>query len=204
MQNLNELIIRVFSEKYPDFSFQSLSVFAHSIDNYKYVIDKACEIYLKKNVPIVINGARKISGYVGVNEYKRLLQKNGVKKTDIIIAKPIDENMLHTRNESIAYIQTINQLQFLNNLIVSVPFHQIRAFMTMVTIVKELKVNIKLYNCPVINFDWNKTVTHSQDILRKVARELIYDELERIKKYQMKGDLASTEDVLNYLNTRDL
>ena len=50
---------------------------------------------------------------------------------------------------------------------------------------------------------WNENVLHSQGVLKAKRRQLIQTELERITKYQNKGDLASTDSVLNYLNNRD-
>jgi hypothetical protein len=46
-------------------------------------------------------------------------------------------------------------------------------------------------------------VVHSQGQTRGVRSELIGGELERIRKYHAQGDLASVEDVLDYLNKRD-
>lgn len=204
MEKLTELAIRVFSDKYPDVQIQSIIVFAHTIDNYQSTLEKACEIYSESKVPIIISGAGSISGYVGCSKYKNTLLKLGVNRNDIIISEPVDSQILHTRNESQAYIQTLKEFQITNGFIISVPFHQVRAFMTMVSVAIEQNFNIKLYNCPVEKFDWNKTITHSQGILRKEARELIYEEFDRIKKYNNKGDLESVEAVLNYLNNRDL
>jgi hypothetical protein len=46
-------------------------------------------------------------------------------------------------------------------------------------------------------------VVHSQGKLHCERRELIQHELDRIKTYQDKGDLAPTQTVLIYLNQRN-
>jgi hypothetical protein len=44
---------------------------------------------------------------------------------------------------------------------------------------------------------------HSQGQARGARSELIGGELERIRKYHAQGDLASVEEVLEYLDERD-
>jgi len=50
---------------------------------------------------------------------------------------------------------------------------------------------------------WQEEVIHSQGTLKAKRRDLIQEELERIEKYQSKGDLASPARVLSYLNKRE-
>lgn len=50
---------------------------------------------------------------------------------------------------------------------------------------------------------WRDLVTHSQGTLQAPRRQLIQEELTRIRTYQDKGDLAGLDDVLDYLNRRD-
>jgi len=56
---------------------------------------------------------------------------------------------------------------------------------------------------PGIAMPWQEEVAHSQGILKAKRYDLIQKELERIEKYQDKGDLALFEQVLNYLNKRE-
>jgi hypothetical protein len=50
---------------------------------------------------------------------------------------------------------------------------------------------------------WQEEVIHSQGTLKAKRRDLIQEELERIEKYQKKGDLTTPEQVLSYLNKRE-
>ena len=50
---------------------------------------------------------------------------------------------------------------------------------------------------------WQEEVIHSQGTLKAKRRDLIQEEVERIEKYQSKGDLASSEQVLSYLDKRE-
>lgn len=87
--------------------------------------------------------------------------------------------------------------------IVTAPFHQLRAFMTAVTVVLREYPDLKLYSSVGYSLPWLENVMHSQGNTKDTRLNLIKRELERIEKYQQKGDLASIEEVLNYLNQRE-
>jgi hypothetical protein len=63
----------------------------------------------------------------------------------------------------------------------------------------------RFINCyPGSTLPWMDAVVHSQGTLQAPRRQLIQEELTRIDTYQKKGDLARFEDVLDYLNRRDM
>jgi urocanate hydratase len=52
--------------------------------------------------------------------------------------------------------------------------------------------------------NWNSTkYIHSQGIIEGTISQLLDGELDRIKRYQLKGDLISTAEILNYLDKRN-
>jgi len=75
--------------------------------------------------------------------------------------------------------------------------------MTAVTVSIRAYPELLIYSYPGAAMPWQEEVVHSQGTLKARRRELIQNEMERIEKYQDKGDLASFEQVLNYLNRRD-
>lgn len=87
--------------------------------------------------------------------------------------------------------------------VVAPPFQQLRAFMTAVTVAFREYPELLIYSHPGVAMSWQEEVIHSQGTLRAKRRDLIQEELERIEKYQTKGDLASPEQVLGYLNKRE-
>ena len=74
--------------------------------------------------------------------------------------------------------------------------------MTAVTVALREYPELLLYSYPAVAMPWQEEVVHSQGTLKATRSELIHMEFERINKYQNKGDLASFEEVLTYLNNR--
>ena len=112
-------------------------------------------------------------------------------------------DILHTRIESDAVVQFAKARGYERLLVVSVPFHQERAFISMVTAALRLYPSLKLYSRPGEPQRWDEVVTHSQGTLRGTRIELIAEEQKRIRAYTAKGDLAPRSAVLDYLRTRD-
>ena len=75
--------------------------------------------------------------------------------------------------------------------------------MTSVTVAIREHPELLIYSYPGVAMPWQEEVVHSQGTLKAKRRDLIQEELERIEKYQGKGDLALFEQVLNYLNKRE-
>ena len=75
--------------------------------------------------------------------------------------------------------------------------------MTAVTVTLREYPELLIYSYPGEAMPWQEEVVHSQGTLKAKRRDLIQEELERIEKYQSKGDLASPEQVLSYLNKRE-
>ena len=75
--------------------------------------------------------------------------------------------------------------------------------MTAVTVALREYPELLIYSYPGIAMSWQEEVIHSQGTLKAKRRDLIKEELERIEKYQGKGDLTTPEQVLGYLNKRE-
>ena len=115
----------------------------------------------------------------------------------------IDDNLsLNTLVESETLIGYAKQNGYSSLFVVAPPFQQLRAFMTAVTVALREYPELLLYSYPAVAMPWREEVVHSQGTLKATRSELIHAEFERIDTYQNKGDLASFEDVLAYLNNR--
>ena len=75
--------------------------------------------------------------------------------------------------------------------------------MTAVTVSIREYPELLIYSYPGAAMPWQEEVAHSQGTLKAKRCDLIQKELERIEKYQDKGDLALFEQVLNYLDKRE-
>lgn len=110
---------------------------------------------------------------------------------------------INTLIESQALIQFARELKLRTLVVVSPPFHQLRAFMTAVTVALKLYPELAIYSYAGAAMPWMAPVTHSQGTLQAQRRHLIQEELIRIDTYQKKGDLGPFDAVLDYLNRRD-
>jgi len=111
--------------------------------------------------------------------------------------------ILHTLIESQKTVRFARAQGYRRLIVVSSPFHQERAFMTMVTVALREYPALKLYSIPGAPQRWDEVVTHSQGKLRGTRAELIAEEQKRIEKYTAQGDLAPRQMVLDYLRRRD-
>ena len=82
------------------------------------------------------------------------------------------------------------------------PFHQLRAFMTMITAIDAINYEMSVYSQTGRPLPWGQEVVHSQGNLRAPRTELIHAELARIEKYQKQGDLTDFIRLKNHLDNR--
>jgi len=87
--------------------------------------------------------------------------------------------------------------------VTSVPFHQERAFITMVSAATQAYPELRIYSHPGTALPWDEVVTHSQGTLTGTRAGLIAEERKRIDTYTARGDLVPRAEVLRYLRQRD-
>jgi hypothetical protein len=145
-----------------------------------------------------------MSGYPGATQCRHGLQESGL-PTESITGVPVEATTsLNTLIESEALVRFARDQAFTSLIVVSPPFHQLRAFMTAVTVALEEYPQLSIYSHPGATQPWMEAVIHSQGTLQASRRQLIQEELGRISTYQDKGDLTRFEDVLDYMNRRDM
>ena len=200
---LPELLFKVFSDPYP--ACDATYLYATTEANQNSVIDKGVELFnagLTKELWIADTAPK--SGYVGVDIWRRLLEEKGMPAEKIIGINTHDYDMLNTYIEAFEVIGHAKKHDISSLLIVSAPFHQLRAFSTIVTAILREYPALKTYSQAGNAMAWHEDVSHSQGTLLGNRDDFIYTEIERIDKYNKKGDLADLEDIIEYLNTRDI
>jgi hypothetical protein len=154
---------------------------------------------------ILCLGTEPMSGYPGYENWKLAFNKFGVAEDMIEPVPPVPEDtaMLHTRIEAESLINHAKKQNYKTLIVTAAPFQQPRAFMAAVTAAMRAYPELYLYSCPGKALPWREEVTHSQGEVQDTRAGLVEGEMERIQKYHAKGDLASVEEVLDYLNKRD-
>jgi hypothetical protein len=201
---LIELITRLLCDTHYELTADAAYLFAQTQDNQDSVLSAASELLDKGLVRriLILKTAAK-SGYPGFEHWKQKLNDSGV-SDECIQGVSIDADLaLNTLVEAEAMIDHAKLKRYGTIYIVASPFHQLRAYMTSVTAVIRRYPELNLYSYVGNSLPWQKSVAHSQGSSRGTRLTFISTELERIEKYQKKGDLASVGSVLDHLNKRE-
>lgn len=204
MNTIIELLTRVLCDCLPTQVVDGAYLSCTTLDNQTSVFPMA-KLLIDQSLAaqILILNSGSISGYPGVDQCREELIKTGLTPQQIQFVPHKLSTSLNTLIESQALIRFAKKCAFNSLIVVSPPFHQLRAFMTAVTVVLQEYPDLAIYSCPGKPLPWLESVIHSQGILKAPRRQLIQEELARIRTYQDKNDLAKCEDVIDYLAHRD-
>ena len=199
-----ELSTRVLCDTPPPRKCDGVFLFSQTANNQESVFaianrllnDGSASRVFFMNVPPV-------SGYPGYDAWREELKAGGVSEEKLEGVPLDDSQSLNTLIESRALIRFAKAKNYDHIYVSSPPFHQLRAFMTVTTVLLEEHPALHIYSKPGAALSWQDTVRHSQGSLSGTRRELIWSEMERIEKYQKKGDLGAFDAVLKYLEFRD-
>ncbi len=199
---LIELLTRVLCDTAPptaDFCF----IFGQTADNQASVLQKAEQLLAQNKVKKVgFVQTQAMSGYPGFAAWQDTLAGKGVRLGQMEGVSVENPALLHTLIEAQAMARHVREKGYCTVCVLAAPFHQLRAFMTAVTAATAHNVTAQLFSVPGVALPWQEQVAHSQGNTMGTRQELIAGELERIEKYIQKGDLATVETVLKYLDKR--
>jgi hypothetical protein len=178
-------------------------LFGQTEDNQESVFAAAGQLLTAMRTRrVLLPHTEPMSGYPGFRAWQQALQGQGIGNPQMEGVTGITSAILHTLIEAEALVRFAKARGYGSLYVVAPPFHQPRAFMTAVTVALREYPDLQLYSFPGAALPWQAEVTHSQGQARGARSELIAGELERIRKYHDKGDLASVEAVLDYLDKR--
>jgi hypothetical protein len=204
MNTIIELLTRILCETPLDRPVDGAYLYCTAIENQASVFQTARRLISHSAATrIYILEAESMSGYPGVNQCRKRLNDFDLFEDQIAGVPLAGAESINTLTESQALVQHFMDQGFRSLIVVIPPFHQLRAFMTAVTVALKVYPELSVFSKPGVAPPWLDLTIHSQGTLKAQRRQLIQEELNRIQTYQIKGDLASYEDVLNYLNRRD-
>jgi len=204
MNDTIELLTRTLCDLRPKNPTNGAYLYCQTRSNQQSIF-QAAQFLLDNSLTykILILNTNAKSGYPGFTEWKHQLQQFGLSAEQIEGVVNKESSMLNTLIESEAIIRFARQHSYQSLFVVAPPFQQLRAFMTSVTVAIREYPELLIYSYPGVAMSWQEEVIHSQGTLKAKRRDLIKEELERIEKYQRKGDLTTPEQVLGYLNKRE-
>lgn len=201
---MHELLTRVLCDTRPQHPVDAAYLFCTTPGN-QASLNQAARALIHQSIAarILILNAPPLSGYPGVTHCQNQLQASGV-APELIETVPLDETpSLNTLIESQALIAHAKAHALRSLVVVAPPFHQLRAFMTAVTVALRQYPSLAIYSFPGAALSWTRETTHSQGALTASRRQLIAEEFARIRTYQQKGDLAGFQEILAYLDRRN-
>ncbi|MFT2009966.1 YdcF family protein [Pontibacter sp. 13R65] len=203
---IEELIIRTLCDTLPVAPLDGAFLYGQTPDNEDSVFATAHQVLTAEVAPrLLFANTPPMSGYNGFSSWKSKLTEQGIPEEKLVPVPPVprDTQILHTLIEARSVVALAKEQQFKSLLVIAATFQQVRAFMTAVTAALEIYPQLRIYSMPGKAMPWQEEVVHSQGKVSGTRSELIAGELERINAYHTKGDLASVQEVLDYLNRRD-
>lgn len=200
-----ELLTRTLCDSLPSYGVDGAYLYCQTKTNEQSVFETGR--FLRKNAlasKILILQAQALSGFPGYSHWLKQLQDIGLSRDEIEGIQIGKTSIIHTLIESEALVDYLKCNNYTSVFVVAPPFQQLRAFMTAVTVTLREYPELLVFSYPGVSKPWQDTVIHSQGHLQSSRKDLIRSELERITTYQRKGDLASFNEVLEYLDGRSL
>ena len=160
---------------------------------------KVLEIYRSKLAKLVVISGNNIligpstrvrENNIGLSDMKNYLIENGVSQNDIII----NDGVTNTKEQAIQIIKLAKQINWRKIILVTSAYHQPRTFLSFVKATHLFSYNGKIINQGVKISD-DKIISGRPVGIGFLMKE----ELNKIKVYQLKGDIASYVDGFDYL-----
>lgn len=155
-------------------------------------VPKAVELYSAKFASrVVVTSSAHDYAYGSLPSHVlvRKLQAQGLLSMHIIW----EETAEHTRGEAESTLRLAQKHGWKTLLLVTTEYHQYRAFLTFVKTMRDMNMELELVVVPENEFP---------PFHDKTREEAIVEEMERIAAYQQKGDVASWQEGIAYLQKR--
>ena len=202
MPDEREFLYRILSDDRPK-KVEVLYLVAQTDQNQYSVIDRGFEAFeqgLTEHVTLL--GSDPVSGYPGSSLWRTILMTRGVPPEAIQETDGKEYEELNTYEEATLFINFCIKYGLKNVGICAAPFHQERAYISVVSAAVKANLDLNIYNYVGKPLAWNEVTTHSQGAQQGTRLEILKVENEKISEYHEKGDLLSREEVLNYINNR--
>jgi hypothetical protein len=199
-----ELFLRALSDPLPAEGLEALFLFGQTKENQAASFATAERLHRRfPGLQLLMLAGGPRSGYPGFEPWRKALEERGIGSDHIHPLPPADTPILHTRIEALALVNHLKTAPYGRVGITAAPFHQVRAFMTAISVILEIRCETFLYSCPGAPQPLLEPASHSQGAASDRRRDFIAQEIKRIDTYQQKGDIATTAAILAYLEGRD-
>ncbi len=188
-----------------------LYLFGQTEKNQDAVLDTDVVNALGEDVPVALTGddGTEASGYPGFSAWKGKLEAGGIAKERVIGIKsfytdPADGKFKgNTFTEAQALVRYAKKRNFKNVVITASRWHMPRSFVSAVSVALREYPELRIYLLHGKELAWDESSVHSQGKTSGRRLDFMADEMKRLVDYMNKGDLASPDKVIAYLDWRD-
>lgn len=181
-----------------------------SFGDYTDLFEMAGEIFRKGSVRFVTvtnNEGERFGSTIpfeanpGMTECIRCLtEEQQIPSENILVPKT---KAFHTRQENNTFLELSRQNSWRSGVILTQPHQLLRAMLGMVQAMGKEGYQMEVYTAAPPSTPWQEIVKGNQGVDLKPRVEYIADELERIYRYQASGELATLDELFEYLKARE-
>lgn len=114
-----------------------------------------------------------------------------------------ESRAFNAREENSTFLELSRQNEWRTGVILTQPHQLLRAMLGMVQTMEQQEYQMGVYTTAPSSTPWQEVVRGNQGTDLKPRVEHIADELERIHRYQTSGELATFDQLLDYLEARE-
>lgn len=207
-RDINRATLMVLSN-YPPKPVDVLFFYGRSFGDETDLFELAASLYheeIVSHIAIVNTEGQKFGStapfeaHIGKTEFRRRLRDLGVPDQKIVEPR---EPGYHTRQETDAFMQLAREMAWTSSVSLSQPHQVLRIVLGTIKAAELTRYAVEIYSVYPKSTSWQGKVKGSQGAELKRRIDHADDELERIPIYQSKGDIASFEELYNYLEKQE-
>lgn len=190
-EKLHQLNTMVLTDRLPLNAVLPVYLFTETPDNQESVLKKGAELFhagKASHLLLIDNQGGSEPGYPGAPPWQKRLQELKVPEERVVLI-PFTAPVLHTLSEAFEVVRFAKSRFWNKIIIIFPPFHGTRCFLSVATGVFHIYPELRV--CCQVGFTqpWHEHAMHSQKAVQGLRKDLIVEELRRIKRYQQRSKL---------------
>jgi len=187
--------------------------FSRSPEDSLDIVDVAAQLIIDKKASYLLladqdgekwKGKKKFKANPGKDYYIKQLQEKGVDLKKIILCPPPDSKVrgLHTKLEGESLINKAILKNFGSGVVIAHAHQLLRISLGVIKTLGEKDYNFSFWHAFPGSTNWEEKVGGSQGMAPMPRKKHILEETKRVLIYQQKGDIASFQEFLEYMEKR--
>ena len=190
-EKLHQLCIMSLADGPPVDAMLPAYLFTETPDNQESVLQRSAELFHEgkaSHLLLIDNQGGSEPGYPGAPPWQKRLRELKVPKEKVFLI-PFTAPVLHTLSEACAMARFVKEYGWNRVIVIAPPFHLPRCFLSTVTAGRHFNPGLRVYNQVGFTASWYGHAVHSQKAVQGLRKDLIVEEVPRIKRYQRQSKL---------------